>query len=221
MYARSSLSQYLSRRLIRLSQERARSGALELQRRMRLPPEILSTFPVFMYRCPKSGDAPPAPPSGCKAAALVVEAEAACSDDGAACPAGPALQHPALQHPASSSEEDQCAVCLSEFKTGDMCRRLPCQHTFHTLCVDPWLLRASTCPICRKLLHDGEAAAAAAAVSGGDPPSRQDEAVGDRAGSGAEGDASQQQVAGGSASEPQVGAPGDQQELQQRRGTYP
>lgn len=29
------------------------------------------------------------------------------------------------------------------------CRRLPCMHLFHQLCVDQWLLTNKKCPICR------------------------------------------------------------------------
>ncbi|PON61100.1 43kDa postsynaptic protein [Parasponia andersonii] len=43
-----------------------------------------------------------------------------------------------------------CAVCLENFKTGDKCRLLPsCGHSFHSQCIDSWLLKASICPICR------------------------------------------------------------------------
>ncbi|KAF8364735.1 hypothetical protein HHK36_015136 [Tetracentron sinense] len=43
-----------------------------------------------------------------------------------------------------------CAVCLENFKMGDKCRLLPlCNHSFHTKCIDLWLLKTPICPICR------------------------------------------------------------------------
>ncbi|KAL3536388.1 hypothetical protein ACH5RR_004849 [Cinchona calisaya] len=48
------------------------------------------------------------------------------------------------------SNEDVCAVCLSEFKQGDEVRVLPeCMHTFHVSCIDKWLLSHRNCPLCR------------------------------------------------------------------------
>lgn len=41
-----------------------------------------------------------------------------------------------------------CAVCLSEYTTGDMLRRLPCKHHFHRRCADKWLARSKRCPLC-------------------------------------------------------------------------
>lgn len=43
---------------------------------------------------------------------------------------------------------DSCAVCLNDFEEGDMLRRLPCNHSFHTACVDKWLTRNKVCPLC-------------------------------------------------------------------------
>ncbi|CAL9089446.1 E3 ubiquitin-protein ligase Os03g0188200-like [Musa acuminata AAA Group] len=44
-----------------------------------------------------------------------------------------------------------CAVCLESFRAGDRLRLLPaCGHSFHAQCVDPWLLTAPVCPICRR-----------------------------------------------------------------------
>lgn len=30
-----------------------------------------------------------------------------------------------------------------------LCRRLPCMHLFHQVCVDQWLATSKKCPICR------------------------------------------------------------------------
>jgi hypothetical protein len=46
-----------------------------------------------------------------------------------------------------------CAVCQEDFCGNELHRELPCTHTFHAACVDPWLLRRSpTCPLCRHVL---------------------------------------------------------------------
>jgi len=50
-----------------------------------------------------------------------------------------------------------CVICLSDFLSGNMVRRLACFHLFHTSCVDNWLLNNRVCPVCRV---DVEASAA-------------------------------------------------------------
>ncbi|KFK29617.1 hypothetical protein AALP_AA7G157300 [Arabis alpina] len=43
-----------------------------------------------------------------------------------------------------------CVVCIDGFRQGQWCRRLPrCGHVFHRKCVDSWLIKVATCPICR------------------------------------------------------------------------
>ena len=41
-----------------------------------------------------------------------------------------------------------CAVCQEQFQDGENVRRLPCNHQFHTACVDPWLHMHARCPLC-------------------------------------------------------------------------
>lgn len=50
--------------------------------------------------------------------------------------------------PANS---EQCAICL-DFDEEIEWRLLPCSHTFHADCVDPWLLQRGTCPSCRFII---------------------------------------------------------------------
>lgn len=46
-------------------------------------------------------------------------------------------------------EAVDCAVCLENFKVGDKCRLLKCNHCFHAHCIDSWLINTAVCPICR------------------------------------------------------------------------
>lgn len=36
-------------------------------------------------------------------------------------------------------EPDSCAICLEDYQSGNELRLLPCNHQFHTACVDAWL----------------------------------------------------------------------------------
>ncbi|XP_033118795.1 RING finger protein 215-like isoform X1 [Anneissia japonica] len=43
----------------------------------------------------------------------------------------------------------ECAVCLDRFLPNQLVRVLPCYHSFHCKCVDAWLLKRRTCPLCK------------------------------------------------------------------------
>ena len=47
-----------------------------------------------------------------------------------------------------------CAICMAEFQTGSLVKKLPpCGHVFHCDCIDSWLRVRKTCPICRAEVH--------------------------------------------------------------------
>ncbi|GMN50590.1 hypothetical protein TIFTF001_019754 [Ficus carica] len=49
-----------------------------------------------------------------------------------------------------SKEGLECAVCLSKYEEIEVLRLLPkCKHAFHINCIDHWLEKHSTCPLCR------------------------------------------------------------------------
>ncbi|CAN6226872.1 unnamed protein product [Urochloa humidicola] len=51
---------------------------------------------------------------------------------------------------AEGWEEGTCSVCLAELQDGEALRMLmPCMHYFHAACLDEWLRKSATCPICR------------------------------------------------------------------------
>lgn len=47
------------------------------------------------------------------------------------------------------SSGENCAVCLEIYKPKDIARVLHCRHLFHQTCVDPWLSKHQTCPVCK------------------------------------------------------------------------
>ncbi|XP_020574187.1 RING-H2 finger protein ATL79-like [Phalaenopsis equestris] len=61
-----------------------------------------------------------------------------------------------------SKEDAQCSICLGEYEDKEMLRILPaCLHNFHLTCIDVWLQKQPTCPICRlplNVTHEGRLA---------------------------------------------------------------
>ncbi|KAJ8565416.1 hypothetical protein K7X08_007992 [Anisodus acutangulus] len=50
----------------------------------------------------------------------------------------------------SLEEDTQCSICLSEYQENEVLRIMPkCGHSFHLSCIDIWLRKQSTCPVCR------------------------------------------------------------------------
>jgi len=50
---------------------------------------------------------------------------------------------------------NRCSICLGEYKEKDVLRIIPtCRHNFHLACLDLWLQKQTTCPICRVSLKE-------------------------------------------------------------------
>ncbi|XP_031495284.1 RING-H2 finger protein ATL8-like [Nymphaea colorata] len=66
---------------------------------------------------------------------------------------------PVAAFDGGAGKSTDCAICLSEFLTGEQVRVLPrCGHCFHPSCIDTWLASHSSCPSCRLLLSRKAAA---------------------------------------------------------------
>lgn len=50
---------------------------------------------------------------------------------------------------AKSEEEQECLICLEEYKIADKLKVLPCLHRYHEHCIADWLSRSSSCPFCK------------------------------------------------------------------------
>jgi len=47
--------------------------------------------------------------------------------------------------------EDKCNVCMDQMKKGEEVLILPCNHTFHTCCIEEWLTKYNyRCPVCKQ-----------------------------------------------------------------------
>ena len=69
-------------------------------------------------------------------------------------PAGLSSERIAQLPGTSEKTEIDCSICREIGKVGEeKCVELPCKHSFHFECIEPWLKRVSSCPICRKVIE--------------------------------------------------------------------
>ncbi|EHK24399.1 uncharacterized protein TRIVIDRAFT_115816, partial [Trichoderma virens Gv29-8] len=85
------------------------------------------------------------------ATATPATAAAATGDSKTRDAAPVAEAHGAVETPAPPPVVNVgCSICTEDFTEGEDMRVLPCNHTFHPNCIDPWLINVSgTCPLCR------------------------------------------------------------------------
>lgn len=48
-----------------------------------------------------------------------------------------------------STRETSCVICLEDFEPGAVLDIMPCSHRFHANCLEEWLRRNHSCPLCR------------------------------------------------------------------------
>ncbi|GLJ37775.1 hypothetical protein SUGI_0767810 [Cryptomeria japonica] len=59
------------------------------------------------------------------------------------------------KHAALAQLEDRsCSICLDDYRDWEILRILmDCKHVYHVDCIDAWLMRSASCPICRNCLQ--------------------------------------------------------------------
>jgi len=66
----------------------------------------------------------------------------------------PKMRFSAASNCDQETDSSCCSVCLQDFGAQQFVRALPqCQHLFHVRCIDNWLLRHASCPLCRAGVH--------------------------------------------------------------------
>jgi len=51
---------------------------------------------------------------------------------------------------------EKCLVCQCEYEEGEMLKRLPCGHCFHSGCITDWLIKNPLCPLCKRPILEME-----------------------------------------------------------------
>lgn len=49
-------------------------------------------------------------------------------------------------------DQQCCAICLDGYEHNNRVRILPCNHCFHVNCIDVWLRKRATCPMCNMVV---------------------------------------------------------------------
>ena len=58
---------------------------------------------------------------------------------------------------AEKSLDISCSICMGNLEKDEDVSKLPCEHCFHSSCVEKWLKEYNyTCPVCRKECGKGK-----------------------------------------------------------------
>ena len=63
-------------------------------------------------------------------------------------------ERPEQDEEKNYTNQCMCVICLAEFNINDKVVTLPCYHVYHTTCLIDWIVRSSSCPTCRAVLHE-------------------------------------------------------------------
>ncbi|GLJ48716.1 hypothetical protein SUGI_1027380 [Cryptomeria japonica] len=56
----------------------------------------------------------------------------------------------AEKHEVLSQQDRSCSICLEDYKFNEQLRMImDCRHVYHVHCIDEWLTRHPSCPLCR------------------------------------------------------------------------
>lgn len=90
-------------------------------------------------------------------------------------PCGFVIRYPDATPEELGSGDNVCIICREEMTSG--CKKLPCNHIFHTSCLRSWFQRQQSCPTCRlEVLRMPRPAAAAPAPAPQQQPQQQQQA---------------------------------------------
>jgi len=84
-----------------------------------IPPHFLENFPIYVYETTPSQAAD----------AKTTEVDPLISEN--------------------VDDSRVCIICLDTYARGERIRLLPCVHRFHVDCIDQWLKKHTTCPLCK------------------------------------------------------------------------
>ena len=111
---------------------------------------ILDTIPIVKFgeKDAAKPDDVEMSPAGEGNRAVGDEAEAAAAENNETAPAVDGVATTAAAPKPEAEGTQGCSICTEDFERGQDVRVLPCNHSFHPACIDPWLLNVSgTCPL--------------------------------------------------------------------------
>ncbi|ESQ30527.1 hypothetical protein EUTSA_v10012115mg [Eutrema salsugineum] len=56
-------------------------------------------------------------------------------------------------NPTLEEEDNECVICMEDFKSGEELAEFPCDHHFHKACILKWMKTSHKCPLCRFLFY--------------------------------------------------------------------
>jgi hypothetical protein len=56
-----------------------------------------------------------------------------------------------IQFTCTENLKETCAICIDNYETNNVARRLRCMHYFHKNCIDRWLQDKNICPLCKHI----------------------------------------------------------------------